>query len=153
MKKSSALQRENLIVLIILMIVFLITLSFYIIYGKEKIISQDLQIAKVISVIDGDTFIIDSGEKVRLICVDTPEENEKGYQEAKQFLENLILNKQIRLEKDVSETDKFGRLLRYAYINGTNSEIFVNKEIIKNNLGTLFPYGNDTKKCEEISLK
>lgn len=100
---------------------------------------------KVSRVIDGDTFKI-GDISVRLICIDAPE-LESGGEGAKNFLESLILNKIVRLEKDVSETDKYNRLLRYAYVD----DVFVNKEIVDKGYASVFPYGNDTKRCEEIA--
>ena len=93
-----------------------------------------------------DVFEIYSGEKVRLICVDTPELGDTGSYEAKDFLEDLILDKEVRLEKDVSETDKYGRLLRYVWVG----EIFVNKEIVQQGYGEVFEYGDDVGLCGEI---
>lgn len=160
-KKSEAFEKQNLIILILLLIFFMITLSFYFIfdvsskeYSSESNNSTDSSLI-VTKIIDGDTFEISSGETVRLICIDTPEQNQKGYDESKSFLSQLILNKQIRLEKDVSNTDSYGRLLRYVYVNSSsessNKEIFINKELVKNGYATLFPYGNDTKRCNEIA--
>lgn len=100
----------------------------------------------VVNVTDGDTFEIATGEQVRLICVDTPERNQTGYTKAKNFLSDLILGEQVRLEQDTSDKDVYGRLLRYVYLNDT----FVNKEVVKQNASYLFPYGNDTSKCGEI---
>jgi len=105
---------------------------------------------KVSRIIDGDTFELESGEKARLICIDTPEEGEKGYEEAKLFLAGLIENKTVILEKDVSEIDVYGRLLRYVYLNESGEEVFVNKEIVRAGYGEVWPYGNDTAKCDEI---
>ena len=102
---------------------------------------------KVSRVIDGDTFVLESGEIIRLLCVDSPEKGEKGYQEAKIFLENLILNKNIFLEKDISEKDVYNRSLRYVY----QENIFINKELVKNKHAAIFRYGNDTKRCDEIA--
>lgn len=122
-----------------MLILFFLAFSVYQEYQEQKTIL-------VTSVIDGDTFEIETGEKIRLICVDTPEINETGYEKAKIFLNSLSLNKKVRLEKDISDKDSYGRLLRYVYID----ETFVNKEIVQTNLGVLFPFGNDTKKCDEI---
>ncbi len=47
----------------------------------------------VTSIIDGDTIELSTGERVRLICIDTPEINEDGYEEAKNYLTEQILNK------------------------------------------------------------
>lgn len=118
-----------------------------IIYTLPKLeVSDDT----VIRVIDGDTFELATKDKVRLICVDTPELGDAGSYEAKDFLESLVLDKEVRLEKDISETDKYGRLLRYVWVNKSNKEIFVNKEIVKEGYGTVFRYGEDIKRCDEI---
>jgi len=52
--------------------------------------------------------------KVRYIGMDTPEKGDPYYNKATQANATLVANKTIRLEKDVSETDKYGRLLRYV---------------------------------------
>lgn len=71
-----------------------------------------------VKVIDGDTIQISTGEKVRYIGMDTPEVGQCYYEEAKKRNEKLVLGKKVELEKDVSETDKYGRLLRYVYVDG-----------------------------------
>jgi len=105
---------------------------------------------RVARVIDGDTFELEGGETVRLICIDAPEKNDKGGEEATQYLQSLILNKIVRLEKDVSEKDAYGRLLRYVYVQENGEEIFVNKELVEKGYAEVFKYGNDTKRCDEI---
>lgn len=101
----------------------------------------------VTRVIDGDTIEISTGERVRLICVDTPETSEYYYKEAKDYLTNLILNKEIKLEKDISETDMYGRLLRYIY---TKEGSLVNKIIVLNGYAKAYPYAPDTTLCPQI---
>ena len=54
---------------------------------------------KVVDVYDGDTFELQSGEKVRLLGINTPEIGEPGADIAKDFLEKLVLGKEVRLEK------------------------------------------------------
>jgi endonuclease YncB( thermonuclease family) len=44
------------------------------------------RVAAVTRVIDGDTFDIDSGERVRFADINTPEMGEIGYQEAKDYV-------------------------------------------------------------------
>jgi len=97
-------------------------------------------------VIDGDTIELSSGEKVRLICIDTPETDEPGFQEAKNYLAGLVLNKEVVLEKDVSETDRYGRLLRYVYLGS----LFVNGELVEKGYAQAYRYPPDTKLCDEI---
>ena len=73
--------------------------------------------AKVQRVIDGDTIELENGETVRYIGIDTPETKhpEKGIeyygQEAYLANKNLVEGKTVRLEFDVKERDKYGRLL------------------------------------------
>jgi len=82
---------------------------------KETKDSEPQQTYKVTKVIDGDTIEINTGEKVRLIGINSPEVGEECYEEAKEELENLILGKEVTLEADVEDKDKYGRLLRYVY--------------------------------------
>ena len=107
--------------------------------------------ARVSRVIDGDTLQLQNGDIVRLICIDTPEKGEEGFEEATSQLQKLAGNKIVRLEKDVSETDQYGRLLRYVYTYDNGEEVFVNKQMVKNGLAELFPYEPDTKLCGVIS--
>jgi len=73
-------------------------------------------------VIDGDTLKLTNGEEVQLIGIQAPED-EKMEQVAKQSLEQLLILKglgiPLRLEFDVQERDKEGRLLAYVYIRYT----------------------------------
>lgn len=90
---------------------------------------------KVNRVIDGDTIevkIETDIQRVRLIGINTPEIGQPYAYEATEALKDLILFKKVRLEKDISETDKYGRLLRYVYVNTKGREIFVNEEMVRN---------------------
>ena len=109
-------------------------------------------------VIDGDTFVLASGEQVRLICIDAPELSDNGGENSKEYLESLILNKNVRLEGDIDDKDAYGRLLRYVYVNVSNDfmplqdkEFFVNKDLVENGFAEVWVYGNDTKRCDEIN--
>src|SRR3989338_483621 len=73
-------------------------------------------------VIDGDTFQLETGERIRLIGINTPEylpwKHRADFygKEAYHYSKNLLTNKEIHLEKDVVEKDKYGRTLAYAYL-------------------------------------
>lgn len=96
---------------------------------------------KVERVIDGDTFEVDNNGraiKVRYVGIDTPETVDPRRpvgcfgKEASAEDKSLLEGKSVRLKKDVSETDKFGRWLRLVYLpldNGT--ELFVNDYLIR----------------------
>lgn len=130
----------------ILVVILLMVLALWVFVFTEKTIFNYKLNTLVVNVIDGDTFKIASGETIRLICIDAPELGQAGGNESKSFLESLILGQQVILEKDVSETDDYNRLLRYAYINNT----FINRELVKQCHASVWRYGPDTKLCDEI---
>jgi len=101
---------------------------------------------KVTRIIDGDTIELENGERVRLICIDTPERGEAYFDEASDYLSDLILNEYVELVKDVSETDRYGRLLRYIYLNGD----FVNEMIVEDGWAKAYRYNPDTALCDDI---
>ena len=106
--------------------------------------------AVVTYVYDGDTIKI-GGESIRLIGVDTPENEwkEKGVKaqcygkEATDFMKKMVLGKRVRLESDdkTSKQDKYGRTLAYVYVDGK----LVNAEIIKQGYGVAYTYFPFTK--------
>lgn len=73
----------------------------------------------VTRVVDGDTIELKSGQIVRLINVNTPESTnkiEKYGKESSQFTNKSLLGKTVWLTKDISETDRYGRLLRFIWM-------------------------------------
>lgn len=147
---NSKTKKTLLPIITILILIALIILAIYIINLREYKEATEEGNIYVSKVIDGDTFEMSDNTIIRLLCVDTPERGKSGYSEAKDFLEDMILNKEVRLEKDMSEEDEYGRLLRYVYVNISNIEMFVNKQIVQEDYGKIFRYGNDTSRCDEI---
>ncbi|MBD3253049.1 hypothetical protein GF386_04920 [Candidatus Pacearchaeota archaeon] len=136
--------------MIFLMTLFFIVLISGFLYFIIKLDNYKIPENLVVEVIDGDTFVLGNMDRIRLICIDAPEKNQKGFQESKIFLETLILNKQVRLEKDISEKDRYGRLLRYVYVNTSNGEIFINKYMFEQGYAELTPIEPDISRCNEI---
>ncbi|MCX8008121.1 MAG: thermonuclease family protein [Patescibacteria group bacterium] len=104
---------------------------------------------KVVKVIDGDTIVLANGDKVRYIGVNSPEihKDECFGKESKRRNEELVLNNYVVLKKDVSETDKYKRLLRYVYLpDGT----FVNKKIVQEGYAYASSYPPDISLQEEL---
>lgn len=78
---------------------------------------------RVARIVDGDTIELSDGEVIRYIGIDTPETKDRRKtvecfgKEASEYNSQLVLGKTVRLEKDVSETDKYGRKLRYVWVD------------------------------------
>ncbi len=111
--------------------------------------------AKVVRVIDGDTIEVDIGGKlykVRYIGTDTPETVHPSKpvecfgKEASNKNRELVEGKIVRLEKDVSEMDRYGRLLRYVWVGG----IFVNDSLVRQGYAYAYTYPPDVKYAEQF---
>lgn len=106
--------------------------------------TSDATTVTVTRVIDGDTIQISTGETLRYIGIDTPEisgKDECYAQEATQKNTLLVLNKKVRLEKDKSQTDRYGRLLRYVYVD----DLMINYELVSQGYAFSKAYPPDTK--------
>lgn len=109
----------------------------------------------VVRVVDGDTIkvLIDGTEKtVRYIGIDTPEtvHPEKPVQcfgmEASAKNKALVEGAYVRLERDISDVDKYGRLLRYVYVGDT----FINYELVAQGYARSLTYPPDVAYNELI---
>lgn len=109
----------------------------------------------VTKVVDGDTIDVTKDGKtirVRYIGMDTPEtvHPTKDVQcfgkDASGKNKELVLGKQVRLEKDVSETDRYNRSLRYVYVGST----FINLELVKQGYATAATFPPDVKYSKDF---
>lgn len=94
----------------------------------------------VVDVVDGDTIKVEvDGEvfTVRYIGIDTPETVHPTVPiewmgpEASAANSALVAGQNVVLEKDVSETDQYGRLLRYVWLEQTGRWLLVNFELVR----------------------
>jgi len=109
--------------------------------------------AQVTRVVDGDTIEVEMAGatyKVRYIGIDTPETVDPrrpvecyGH-EASERNRQLVEGKTVELEKDVSETDKYGRLLRYVWVDGE----MVNATLVREGYAVASTYPPDVKHQE-----
>ena len=93
-------------------------------------------------IVDGDTIdVLIDGQtyRVRYIGIDTPEQGACYYAEAKARNRELVLDQYVRLEKDISETDRYGRLLRYVWIDG----FFINADLVRTGHALVYTYPPD----------
>jgi micrococcal nuclease len=104
--------------------------------------------ATVARVIDGDTIELRNGQRLRYIGIDTPETVDPGQpvgcygKEASDRNKTLVEGKTVSLEMDVSEEDRFGRLLRYVYL--TSGEM-VNEMLVAEGYAQSSSYPPDIK--------
>lgn len=125
--------------------------------------------AKIISVTDGDTVTAKIGSKnfkLRMIGVDTPEtvhpSKPVGFygKEASDFTRANLLGKDVYLEKDISETDKYNRTLRYVWLtlpknlaNPSFEEVrdqMFNAILLRDGYGLLATFPPDVKYLDEF---
>ena len=106
---------------------------------------------KVARVVDGDTFVLEGGERVRLIGVDTPETVHPSKpveyfgKEASAFTKSMIEGKRVRLVFDVRERDRYYRLLAYVYLeDGT----FLNAELVKQGYANVSTFPPNVRHAE-----
>jgi micrococcal nuclease len=108
------------------------------------------QFAQVVAVVDGDTIHVRYGGqtyRLRYIGIDTPELEHDGTpadwlgMEAKAKNEMLVAGKNVFLEKDVSETDRYGRLLRYVWVGDT----MINGELVRQGYAQAVSFPPDVK--------
>ena len=111
----------------------------------------------VTKVIDGDTFEIEDGKRVRILGVDTPETKDprKPVQcfgkEASNKTKELLEGKRVILEKDITDQDKYGRLLRFVYLpleDGTM--LFANDYLIREGYAMVLTIPPDVKFAEQF---
>ncbi len=76
--------------------------------------------AIVTRIVDGDTVVVEGGRKVRLLGMDTDERGEPCYAVAKDRLASLILNREVRLEREGDDKDMYDRLLRWIWLDDVN---------------------------------
>ncbi len=106
----------------------------------------------VARVIDGDTVELENGERVRYIGIDTPEtvHPEKPVQcfgpEASHRNKELVEGRRVRLERDMTDRDKYGRLLRYVYVSG----VMVNAALVEGGYAYSYYYAPDTRHYEKL---
>jgi len=111
--------------------------------------AQDMQL--VTRVIDGDTVELESGERVRLLGIDTPEtqgQSDWYGREASRFVEDLLTGQYVRLEydciagryDDTGPPNDKGRLLAYIYLPDGDEELFINLLLVEGGYAFAYKY-------------
>jgi micrococcal nuclease len=117
------------------------------------------EVARVVRVVDGDTLVIDRGfgnERLRYIGMDTPESVKPGSpvefmaREASAANAALVDGREVVLETDVSDTDRFGRLLRYVWLREGDGWVLVNLELVRRGFAQAASFPPDVRWQDEF---
>jgi micrococcal nuclease len=105
--------------------------------------------ARFISVIDGDSLVVEVGGRsceVRLIGIDAPEHGQEFGVQAKSHAMRLCYGRRLGLEYDREKRDRYGRTLAYVYCKGK----MVNKEMVLAGLALAVEYGPNVRHQAEL---
>lgn len=108
--------------------------------------------AKVVEVVDGDTIRVrleESVHRVRYIGIDAPERDDLLGPAATEANQSLVAGQTVILERDVSDTDDYGRWLRYVYLP---DGLFVNAELVRLGLARARAYPPDLSRQAELTV-
>ena len=112
--------------------------------------SQSGELVKIVRAVDGDTIKVEINgkiEPVRYIGIDTPEtvDPRKTVQcfgiEASKKNKELVEGKMARLEKDITDRDKYNRLLRYVWLD----DVLINQALVEQGFAKSYSYPPDIK--------
>ncbi len=103
--------------------------------ASEPVLPETLAegVHQIERVVDGDTLLLASGARVRLIGVDCPETVRPEHPvepwglEAAQFTREFVVAGRVRLQFDRERIDRFGRFLAYAFVG----EQMLNEELVR----------------------
>ncbi len=129
-------------------------------FGGYKIIRDNTadtfenSIHKVSYVIDGDTIDIENDTRIRLIGINSPERGECFYSESRAYMKELLSDEDIRIEKDISGSDRYDRLLRYVYVPSNDpqdDDVFVNEKMIREGYAKVLAIAPDNRYRDLLS--
>jgi len=108
---------------------------------------------RVTFVYDGDTVRLETGAQIRYVGIDCPEMNfrtrdpEFMAREAREFNEDTVLGKIVRLESDEEKSDRYGRTLAYVSLE---KGPMVNTLLVEKGLAVVMPTGSNLRHYKEL---
>ncbi|MCP5405719.1 MAG: thermonuclease family protein [Pseudomonadaceae bacterium] len=109
----------------------------------------------VVQVFDGDTVALNTGERVRLLDINTPEGPHHGApaeplaDAARTHLAALVLDKPVRLELGKTRRDRYGRLLAHIYLqDGT----WLNGRMVEDGLAVAYTFADNHLYARRVLL-
>jgi hypothetical protein len=139
------MDRKGQIFLLILLMLALFITNYRFLDSAVVGFFEDNEIVIVERVIDGDTIVM-GNQSVRLLGINSPEHGEFYFDEGKEFLEMVLLGKEVRLEFGIPRYDKYGRALAYVYRDKAN----VNLEMVEEGLANYYFYSGEDKYSEKL---
>lgn len=118
-----------------LILLFVIVFAYVLNYDPNSYLQT-----KVLRVLDGDTVEIKINneiKKIRLFGIDAPEKDQPYGLMAREFLNRIILDKEVNLS--IKDEDKYGRILAIIYLNDKD----INKIMVKNGFAWAYRYYSD----------
>jgi endonuclease YncB( thermonuclease family) len=143
-RRSFQLPRGSGKTLGVVLLVLAVLAAGYLLIGRYVPPALGPDESLVVRVIDGDTVELADGSRVRYLCIDTPERGEPFYVEATERNRELVEGKGVRLEPGVEDIDRYGRLLRYVYVDG----VFVNAELVSGGYARTLIFDEDEAQAE-----
>ncbi len=119
----------------------------------------DAVAATVLLIVDGDTIGVEIDgrtERVRYVGVDAPElardgtPAECGGGEATEANERLVAGAELILERDVSDRDRFGRLLRHPWVASGDAWVLISEELVASGAIEARSYPPDTGRDDQL---
>jgi micrococcal nuclease len=138
------MKKDPFILISLILLLFVLNYSFLDEKLEGFLVNQDSVLVE--RIIDGDTIEIENKTSVRLLGINSPEKGEFYYEEAKEFLEDLILNKQVELEYVGERKDKYGRTLAYIYFNEEN----INLKLVEEGFANYYFYSGKDKHSDDL---
>lgn len=94
-------------------------------------------------IVDGDTLDVSGLDRIRLADINTPEIDESGYQEAKDYLYSLTFNKTVYVDIDDYGSTSYGRIICVIYVDNPNGYLNVNKALLVYGYADLMDFSNN----------
>lgn len=145
------MDKNKQIILLVLLIVLLFIINYSFIDSALINFLDEREVIIIDRVVDGDT-VVSNDKSIRLLGINCPEKGEQYYTEAKDFLEESILNKTITNEN--YGQDRYYRDLSYLFDGSTN----INLEIVRNRFANVYildnkKYTSDLRKAWEDCIE
>lgn len=125
--------------------------------SSSAVVGIEGEKALVTKVVDGDTIVVNDKTTVRFVGIDTPETVDPRRpvgcfgKEASNETKSLLTGQEVILQKDISDTDKYKRILRYVFLPLENGQIlFVNDYLVREGFAQVYTYPPDVKFDEEL---